>query len=460
MNLLKISWANLRDKPLSSFLSGLLMTLGISIISLLLLLNKQLTEQFNRNIKGVDMVIGAKGSPLQLILSSIYQIDSPTGNIPLEEAERLAQNPMVKTAIPLAMGDNFRSFRIVGTDKQYVDHYGAKVGEGRLFAKDLEVTIGARVAEAAGLKIGDSFAGAHGLDEEGEAHKEAQYKVVGVFSPAGSVIDQLILTNVSSVWAIHEHHEAGETASAGASAAKEEHHDEEEHEGEEHSDEAPAQQVAQAKPQPPAGGRRMPMLAVPGPPPADEHEEDEEHHDEAREITSMLIKFRNPMGMMLARNINMNTKMQAAVPAIEVDRLFSLLGVGIDTLRGLAVAIMLIAGISVFVSLYNSLKDRKYEMALMLSMGGTRTQLFGMLLLEGLVLALLGFVLGLALSRLGLLIFSARYASDYHYNLNDLSLLPEEWALLGVAVLIGVLAAALPALGIYRMNISRTLAEE
>lgn len=88
MNLFKISWANLKDKKLNSFLSALLMTLGIGIISLLLLLNKQLDEQFRRNIKGIDMVVGAKGSPLQLILSSIYHIDSPTGNISLNEAQK------------------------------------------------------------------------------------------------------------------------------------------------------------------------------------------------------------------------------------------------------------------------------------------------------------------------------------------------------------------------------------
>ncbi|WP_128547979.1 ABC transporter permease [Larkinella soli] len=416
MNLLKISWANLKDKPLSSFLSGLLMTLGITIISLLLLLNKQLDEQFSKNVKGIDMVLGAKGSPLQLILSSIYQIDAPTGNIPLEEAERLTRNPMIKTAIPLSMGDNYRSFRIVGTNRKYVDHYGATVGQGKLFQNDLEVTIGARVADVTGLKPGDTFSGSHGLDEEGEAHADTRYKVVGVFSPSNTVIDQLILTPLSSVWAIHEHHEEGE---AHEGEAGEEHHDEEHHEGEEHAE---------------AG--------------------------EAREITSMLIQFRNPLGMMIARGINNNSKLQAALPSIEINRLFSLLGVGVDTLRGLAVAIMIISGISVFVSLYNSLKERRYEMALMLSMGAGRTQLFGMLLLEGLVLSLIGFVLGMLLSRIGLLLFSMRAEQEFHYSLSTMGILPEEWGVLGVAILIGVLAAALPALGIYRMNISRTLAEE
>ena len=175
----------------------------------------------------------------------------------------------------------------------------------------------------------------------------------------------------------------------------------------------------------------------------------------------MLIKFRNrSMGMMLARGITQNSKLMAALPSIEINRLFSLLGVGVETLRGLAIGIMLISGISVFVSLYNSLKERRYEMALMLSMGATRAQLFGMLLLEGLVLALIGFGLGIVLSRLGLWLFSSSVSSEYHYTLAAFGILPEEWVLLGVAVAIGLLAAALPALGVYRMDISRTLAEE
>ncbi|MBC3785018.1 ABC transporter permease [Spirosoma utsteinense] len=417
MNLFQISWRNLTDKPLSSFLSGLLMTFGITIISLLLLLNKQLDDQFRKNIKGIDMVVGAKGSPLQLILSSIYQIDSPVGNIPIDEAERLTRNPMIKTAIPLAMGDNYKSFRIVGTNKKYLDHFEATVGQGRLFQQDLEVVIGPRVAEGAGLKLGDTFSGSHGLDQDGEEHANTKYKVVGLLKATNTVTDQLILTPVSSVWAIHEHGHGSAAAAAGPGV-----------EGDDHD--------------------------------AEVHEGEEAHEEEPREITSMLVKFRNPMGMMLARGINTNSKLQAALPNIEINRLFSLLGVGVDTLRGLAIAIMLISGISVFVSLYNSLKERRYEMALMLSMGATRAQLFGMLLLEGLVLALIGFGLGVVLSRIGLWLFSSTVSSEYHYDLSQFSILPEEWVLLGVAVLIGLLAAALPALGVYRMNISRTLAED
>ena len=405
MNVVKISLANLKEKKLNSFLSALLLTLGIGMISLLLLLNKQLDEQFRRNIRGIDMVVGAKGSPLQLILSSIYQIDAPTGNVPLAEVDALRKNPFVKTVIPLSMGDSYQGFRIVGTTPKYIEHFQANLAKGQIYNASMEVAIGSKVAAMSQLKIGDTFASSHGLDGAGEAHNDKKYKVTGIFETTGSVVDQLILTRLSSVWDVHAHGEEG--------AAK--------------------------------------------------HEEHEEH-DEAeagRQVTSALIQFRNPMGLMtLPRQINENTSMQAALPSIEINRLFSLLGVGIETLRALALIIISIAGISVFISLYNSLKERKYEMALMLSMGATRTRLFLMLLLEGLMLAVIGYFSGIIMSRVGLWLFSRTAEQDFHYSLRKFTILPEEIYLFFAALLIGFLASVLPSLGIYRLNISRTLAEE
>lgn len=412
MNLLKISLANLKEKKLNSFLSAMLLTLGIGMISLLLLLNKQLDEQFRRNIKGIDMVVGAKGSPLQLILSSIYQIDAPTGNVPLSEVNALKRNPFIKNVIPLSMGDNYHGFRIVGTTTKYVDHFQAKIAQGSLFEKPMDVVLGSKAAKNSALKIGDTFASSHGLDSDGDAHHDKKYKVVGIFEPTGAVVDQLILTNLESVWEIHAHAEA------------------------------PATGVKENDPA---------------------HEEDmaEPHHDDEKQVTSALIQFRNPMGLLtIPRQVNENTSMQAALPSIEINRLFSLLGVGIDTLRALALVIIIIAGVSVFISLYNSLKERKYEMALMLSMGATRTKLFLMLLMEGLLLAVTGYLAGIILSRAGLWLFGRAAEQDFHYSIREFTILPEEIYLLTGALMLGLLAAALPSLGIYRLNISRTLAEE
>ncbi|MEM7509690.1 MAG: ABC transporter permease, partial [Bacteroidota bacterium] len=139
MNLFSLSWKNLVAKPLSTALSLILLMLGVSIISLLLLLDKQLQNTFDKNVRGIDMVVGAKGSPLQIILASVYHIDSPTGNIPLKEAEMLIKNPLVEKAIPMAYGDSYESYRILGTDSSYVNHYGGEIAEGRLWKEDFEV---------------------------------------------------------------------------------------------------------------------------------------------------------------------------------------------------------------------------------------------------------------------------------------------------------------------------------
>lgn len=403
--LLKISWKNIVDKKLSSFLCILLMTLGIAMISLLMLLGKQLQDKFAKNISGIDLVVGAKGSPLQLILSSVYQIDNPTGNIYLDDVQIIAQNPMVKEMIPLSMGDNYAGYRIVGTNKKYFEHFKTKIADGAMFKGNLEVVLGGQTAQNTQLKVGDTFASSHGLDSEGEKHAESDYKVVGILAFNNSVVDNLILTSLNSVWSIHDH--------------KDEHNEE-----------------------------------------GEEHHEAEHDSTERKEITSAIIKFRSPMGMMtMPRNINQNSKLQAAVPAIEVNRLFELLGIGIEGLQFLAAVIMFISGISVFVSLYNSLKERKYEMALMLSMGASRTRLFLLLLLEGIILSLSGFVAGILLSRLGIYLVAKALNKRFHFDVSQFGLQTGEIYLFIGALFIGILAAALPSVGIYRINISKTLAE-
>ncbi len=415
MNLLNISWKNIKDKPLTSFLSILLMALGIAIISLLLLVGKQLEEKFTSNVQGIDMVLGAKGSPLQLILASIYQIDAPTGNISLAEASQFTRNPMVQSAIPLSMGDSYQGYRIVGTNEKYISHFQGEFEQGRIFEKPLDMVVGAKVAKNLGLKVGDTFASQHGYDGEGHHHDNNKFKVVGILKTTNSVLDQLLITPLESVWALHEHHEE-EEAGKGANALK--------------------------------------LLTE------DEHHEDE-HHEEEKEITAMLVKFRNPaMGMMISRSINQNSTMQTATPAIEMNRLFALMGLGIETLQLIALVIIVVSGISVFVSLYNSLKERKYEMALMLSMGASRTKLFFLLLSEGLIISIIGYVVGVLLSRLGVWVMAQNVEQNFHYDFNVLSLLTEEfWLLLG-ALIIGLLAAAIPSIGIYKIDISRTLADD
>ena len=161
MRLSYIARRNLAAKPLQTALSAILLAFGVGMVSLMMLAEKQMTEQFERNIKDIDLVLGAKGSPLQLILANVYHIDAPTGNISLAEAEKVMRNPYIESGIPLAYGDNYMSYRIVGTNESYPNHYGAKIDEGLFWSDTFEVTIGATVAAKTGLEVGSTFFSAH-----------------------------------------------------------------------------------------------------------------------------------------------------------------------------------------------------------------------------------------------------------------------------------------------------------
>ena len=411
MNIFKLSIKNIISKPLSSLLSLALLVFGIGIISLLLQLNSLIKTQMDNNLKGIDMVVGAKGSPLQLILSAVYHIDSPTGNISVEDAKKIKNNRMVGSSIDLLYGDNYKGYRIVGTDDEFLDLYDAKIKDGRKWQDPFEVVVGSKIHSKFGLKLDDELMSSHGLRETGEAHADQLFKIVGLLEPSNSVIDQLIVTSPESIWDLHAEHD---------------------HSGDQHDDEH-------------------------------DHEHDDEHdheHDD-EEITAMLIKFQNPMNIIqFPRQINEETNLQAAVPSYEISRLFKLFGFGIETLTYLAYLIIIVSAFSLFINLFNSMRDRKYEMALIRTLGSSRRQLSFMIIFESLILTTVGFLLGLLVSRLGVMFVSSLMEESLNYNLNSFGILNEELLLLILSIFIGLISSIIPALQVYNLNISEVLGDE
>ena len=411
MNIFKLSLKNIFNKPLSSTISLALLILGIGIISLLLQLNTLIKDQMDNNLKGIDMVVGAKGSPLQLILSSVYHIDSPTGNISLEEAEKISKNRMVGSSIKLLYGDNFKGYRIVGAEKKFIELYNGKIKKGKNLSKPFEVLVGSKVYSKLKIDIGDDLISSHGLRETGESHDNQSFKVVGLLEPSNSVIDQLIITLPQSVWDVHGNHDHKE---------EHEHDHEEEH----------------------------------------EHDHEKEHQHDDKEITAMLIKFKSPMNIIqFPRQINETTNLQAAVPSYEISRLFKLFGFGIETLSYLAYLIIIVSGFSLFINLFNSMRERKYEMALIRTLGASRLQLSTMIIFESIILTISGFILGLLFSRFGVMFVSSLMEESINYNLSSFKILNEEYWLLLLSVIIGLMASLIPAVQVYKMNISKILAD-
>ena len=308
---------------------------------------------------------------------------------------------MVKKAMPLALGDSYKGARIVGTTHDYLTHYDAKFASGKRWEKVLEVVIGAEVAARTGLKLGDKFHGSHGLGDAGDAHEAHPYVVAGVLARSGTVLDRLVICSVESVWAMHaDHHEI-----------------------------------------------------------KDINDIANQMKEEEKEYTALLIQYASPIAAaMLPRYVNNNSAMQAASPAYETARLFSIIGVGVDVLRGFALVLVFSAGLSVFIALYNALNERRYDLAVMRTLGARPRTLMLLLLFEGLLLALIGGVLGIALGHGLTEVLGHALKAAQQVSVTGWIWVQTEWWVLALAAGVGVLAALIPAWRAYRTDIAGTLA--
>ena len=208
MKTIALSWRYLWSRPLGAALNVLLLSLGLASITFLLLVSFQLSKAFDKDLAGIDVVVGAKGSPMQLIMCGVFHIDVPPGNIPLKAVKALEKNPLIASVIPISLGDNLRGFRIVGTSHAYTAHYGATLAQGRLWDTSMQVVVGSIVAKKLGIQVGNTFVGSHGLGAGGHLHGDNPYTVVGILKPSGTVIDRLIVTDTASVWKVHEDYTA------------------------------------------------------------------------------------------------------------------------------------------------------------------------------------------------------------------------------------------------------------
>jgi putative ABC transport system permease protein len=442
MNPLALSLAYLRDRALGSAVNILLLALGVATLVILLVFSRQLEERFTRDAQGVDLVVGAKGSPLQLILSSVYHVDVPTGNIPVETLDLLRRDRTVAEVIPLALGDNFRGFRIVGTEPALAAKHDATLAAGRMFAAEGEAVVGAEVARRTGMGLGQKFTGSHGLsadDPAAHAHDHAVITAVGILAPTGTVVDRLILTPVETVW--HAHGIPHDHGGAGKGAAAAEDHDHDHDHGDSH-DRGSDKAAASPAPAPPMAA---PVIGAKG---------------ELRpEHTALLVRYASPLAAVrLPSFINQQTNLQAAAPAIEITRLLSLLGVGLDALRAFAILLMATAALSIFVALYNALSAREGDMALLRVMGARPGAIFAQVMTEGLLLAAAGAALGLALGHGVLALATGAFPQLADMGLNPWAVDPREWWVVAGALALGALAAALPALKVFRQDIATTLA--
>jgi putative ABC transport system permease protein len=455
MNVFYISWKNIKKKGLSSFLSILLIAFGVGLLSLLIQFNKQFSEQFEKNQAGIDLVVGAKGSPLQLILNSMFHVDAPTGNVKIEDAAFLfnPKNPFIKTAIPLSIGDSYKSYRIIGTTSNFLELYDAKINEGNLWAQALEVVVGSAVAKDLNLKIGSTFFSSHGFNEGDLEHDEGDpFIVVGILESSGTVADKIILTSTESIWEVHSDHnhsdEHNHEENAEDHEHNHEHHEHDDHDHEEHNHDHEDRAFAQNK------GPDTDMIEL--------SEIETLLQEKDKDITSVLVKFhadkkRSIPVINMPRNINENTPVMATAPSYELNKLLANVGAALQSISYLAILIAIISALSIFVSLFNNLKERQYELAMMRVCGGRPLLLSTYILCEAIIIGIIGFILGIILAHVALLFLSSMLDGQFHYGMSAMTFYKEELYLGLATILISLVAALIPSYKAYKTDIIKSL---
>ena len=397
MNTLSYAWRYVWARPMAAFLNVLLLSLGLGSMTFLLLVSHHVERAFDRDLAGIDAVVGAKGSPMQLILSGVLHLDVPPGNVPLAAVNALKKNPLVAQVIPISLGDNLQGYRIVGSSPDYLTHYQATLAQGRVWDAPMQVVLGATVARTLGLQLGQQFAGSHGLGAGGHAHGDQAYAVVGVLAPQGGVVDRLIITDIASVWKVHE----------------------------------------------------------------DAHGLEEDDHqtlEDEREVTMALVRYTSPLAAVtFPRWVNTTTEMQAAAPALEVTRLLHMLGLGTDVLRAFAGLLLFTAGLSVFIALWSAVRERRGDLALLRMLGAPASRLAALLMAEALWLALLSALCGLALGQAFVLALGWVLGLQSQLMATGLLWPPTLWVVPMLAALVALGAAVLPVWQAYRSDVLQLL---
>ncbi len=397
MSLIRLAWQLLWARPVAAWLSIALLALGWAAVGFVVLVFEQVDGRVKKDLAGIDLVVGAKGSPMQIMLSGVFHLDVPTGNIPLQAVEDLRQQPLVAEVWPISLGDSYKGWRIVGSTDRYVALYGGELAQGVMWRQPLEAVLGAEAARATGLKVGDRFVGSHGLGDGGHAHDESPYTVVGVLKRTGSVLDRLVLTDLESVWKVHEDMHALDDSDRAVMAAE-------------------------------------------------------------REVTLALVRYRSPLGAaMLPRWVNNQDGLQAAAPALESARLLRMVGAGREVLQGFGALLLISSVLSLFITQMNLVRERQGDLALLRMMGAPPWRLGVLVALQAVMVVTASLLLGLAAAHAALAALAQWLSAQQSLPLDPAYFSPTELWLWPLGLGLAILAAGLPAWRAMRTEVTQLL---
>lgn len=410
--LIKIARASLWNRRFAAALTIFTVAVSVALLLSVERVRQETRNSFANTVSGVDLIVGARSGPVQLLLYSVFRIGDATNNLRYSSFEEIKAHPQVAFAIPLSLGDSHRGFRVLGTNADYFEHYrygnkrNLSFAQGVAFDDVYDTVLGAEVARKLGYQLGDEIVIAHGTGRADiSRHDDKPFRVVGILERTGTPVDSSVHVRLEGIEAIHIDWQQGARM--------------------------PGRRVDAE------GARQMDL--------------------QPKQITAVLVGLNSKLATFaLQRQINdyRGEALLAIMPGIALAQLWNLVGVAENALLLVAVCVVIAGLLGMITALVTTLNERRREMAILRSVGARPWQISGLLVLESSLLAALGTLGGLLLMGVAMLTLAPWLSSVYGLHLNVFAFSPREAILLASVMLGGVLAGVVPALLAYRRSLA------
>lgn len=403
-----ITLKSLKNRSVTAILCILSVAMSVTLILSVEKLRQGARDGFTNSISKTDLIVGARSGPLQLLLYSIFHIGSPTNNIRYSSYEKIKSNPSVGWTIPISLGDSYKGHRVVGTNEDFFTYYHfrgdkkLKLAQGEIFKQINDVVIGSRVAKRLGLKLGDKIFLNHGLEEADHLkHDNIPFLIKGILEPTSTPVDKGVYAPLEGIEIIHEGWETG----------------------------IPTEKT------------KFELSQL-----------NKEQH-RPQQITAFMLGARSRIFVLRIQHALRSFSdepLMGIIPALTLQELWGTLAQVENILFVIAIFVLIISLLGIFITLYSSLNERRREMAILRSLGASKTQIFGLLLSESQLLVFTGTILGLGVFYALILALSPWVESNYSVYLEVAAPGNKELLILLLVNLSAPLAGLLPALKAYK----------
>ena len=394
----------------------LAMTLLSIALSVTLLLGVERVRQqaragFEQSVSGTDLIVGARTSPVQLMLYAVFRLGGATNNISWSSVEMLRQQPAVAWAVPLSLGDSHRGYPVVATEETYFKHfrYGDQrelvIKEGRAISEVFDVVLGAEVARTLNYKMGDSIALTHGMSLAGPSHADKPFTVSGILQPTGTPVDRSLHITLAGMEAIHLDWAAG----------------------------AP-----------------MPGLKIPA-------EHVKKFNLQPKTVTAVMVGLKNRAAVFrLQRNIAeyREEPLLAVLPGVALSELWQVVAVVENALLAVSAMVVAVGLAGLMAALLAGLNERRRELAILRAVGATPLHVFCLLLLEGVAVSVFGMLVGIAVLYSATALAAPLVQSHWGLLLPLQWLSAGEWQWLLLVMAASVIACLVPGWRAYRLSLA------